>query len=111
MCIRRCTPTRSASFRVASVQPVYRSNRTGTHDCAIRSTTPVSYTHLDVYKRQVKCQPDLVMKFCGPIIFVSNYMCDTTDNALKQRFFDIHAGHGYWSVSYTHLDVYKRQGL
>lgn len=45
----------------------------------------------------VKCQPDLVMKFYGPIIFVSNYMCDTTDNALKQRFFDIHAGHGYWS--------------
>lgn len=44
----------------------------------------------------VKCQPDLVMKFVGPIIFVSNFMIDTTDNALKQRFFEVHAGHGFW---------------
>ena len=44
--------------------------------------TPVSYTHLDVYKRQ------------------SLVCCGTRDNALLG---------GLPPVSYTHLDVYKRQ--
>ena len=44
---------------------------------------PVSYTHLDVYKRQEKKDASLVMA------------------KAKQS--------GVWAVSYTHLDVYKRQ--
>ena len=63
---------------------------------------PVSYTHLDVYKRQLY---DLLLKL-------------TNNNATLQFIqagerFDF-AGDSYsvlWpdSVSYTHLDVYKRQ--
>ena len=54
---------------------------------------PVSYTHLDVYKRQV-CDPEaeyfpLVQKLGGQVIRISPVSTD--------------------SVSYTHLDVYKRQ--
>ena len=57
---------------------------------------PVSYTHLDVYKRQVYehtrcCHPDEIswkshLLYSNPLV-----PCGT------------------WSVSYTHLDVYKRQ--
>ena len=49
---------------------------------------PVSYTHLDVYKRQVLEQPEIVASI---IDFVS------------------HQNGGAAPVSYTHLDVYKRQ--
>ena len=57
-----------------------------------RLPTPVSYTHLDVYKRQ-------------PF---------STGEAKAQRGVgrrEIGHGHLAWraSVSYTHLDVYKRQ--
>lgn len=45
----------------------------------------------------VKCQADLVMKFYGPIIMVSNFALQSTDNALRQRFFDVYAGNGYWT--------------
>ena len=45
---------------------------------------PVSYTHLDVYKRQQVCFEKILILFG----------CDT--GSLK-------------AVSYTHLDVYKRQ--
>ena len=45
-------------------------------------TRPVSYTHLDVYKRQPEAN-----------INVTEYF--TNDSV--------------WAVSYTHLDVYKRQ--
>ena len=48
---------------------------------------PVSYTHLDVYKRQAA--PDVVLVVLDPVI----------ETALDS--FD--------AVSYTHLDVYKRQ--
>ena len=56
-------------------------------------TPPVSYTHLDVYKRQ-----------CWSSIW-------QTDGVTEEYL----AGHGradaYKAVSYTHLDVYKRQLL
>ena len=49
------------------------------------SVIPVSYTHLDVYKRQVQ----------------------TTENAFQNNAFL----YGDAAVSYTHLDVYKRQKI
>ena len=55
----------------------------------------VSYTHLDVYKRQVFMMEELFEKGCrSPFLYLEawNYISsDTTP------------------VSYTHLDVYKRQ--
>ena len=57
------------------------------------SSAPVSYTNLDVYKRQ-SCDK-------GCLIF------HTVAEDVLQRFdlLKIHSG----PVSYTHLDVYKRQ--
>ena len=59
--------------------------------------TPVSYTHLDVYKRQT---------------WTSNY----NEGALVLDLIDARTQKLVWqgigsgiSVSYTHLDVYKRQ--
>ena len=62
---------------------------------AIRDSvrSPVSYTHLDVYKRQV--------------------LCVRADGKLRrhcQKGRKRILPHGYSAVSYTHLDVYKRQG-
>ena len=54
----------------------------------------VSYTHLDVYKRQHKTQPTF----------------HRTATTLQRGDFGQKNGRiGYWTVSYTHLDVYKRQ--
>ena len=50
--------------------------------------SPVSYTHLDVYKRQ-------------------SSICSVIAMVILLVFFII--GSGYLPVSYTHLDVYKRQ--
>ena len=50
--------------------------------CYIKGVIAVSYTHLDVYKRQIW--------YC--IIFSGTVLC-------------------FGAVSYTHLDVYKRQHL
>ena len=56
---------------------------------------PVSYTHLDVYKRQeYDNRPEALLAAMGtaPAEVV---VCDTVAGG---------------TVSYTHLDVYKRQG-
>ena len=56
----------------------------------------VSYTHLDVYKRQgLKYDP------YGKSVFIQKTVCiKTAQNARCSST----------AVSYTHLDVYKRQG-
>ena len=56
------------------------------------TSIPVSYTHLDVYKRQA-LNTDLV--------------CDAINTAMRELFLQI--VYGRTPVSYTHLDVYKRQ--
>ena len=77
---------------------------------------PVSYTHLDVYKRQVVGGMDKLSVLTAfadaigaPSWFGKNY--DALTDALR----DLADADGRTieiiSVSYTHLDVYKRQGL
>ena len=55
---------------------------------------PVSYTHLDVYKRQVKI-PDEDVR---PALMLMVMIYQKSDEINREI-----------SVSYTHLDVYKRQ--
>ena len=81
----------------------------------------VSYTHLDVYKRQgihllngICKDPGLqiftiktkVMDFCGTYTVQTKIVIDTT--VLEQVSSFEYLGYSV-SVSYTHLDVYKRQ--
>ena len=62
---------------------------------------PVSYTHLDVYKRQSYNSGNLDQKF------------ESGKNIAKNTrlMFDAKSNDGFIvkAVSYTHLDVYKRQ--
>ncbi|WP_459505226.1 hypothetical protein [Erwinia amylovora] len=63
-----------------------------------RAERPVSYTHLDVYKRQVLTELEL----------------DDNAPALQQLLARSHPRHyrlDLGPASYTHLDVYKRQAL
>ena len=62
----------------------------------VASTGPVSYTHLDVYKRQIRASDKhLVYHFSiGTLLFV---------------FVAVLLLLNIKPVSYTHLDVYKRQ--
>ena len=64
-----------------------------------RYSESVSYTHLDVYKRQVLCvaggtEPEAAAQYCGGVLG-------------DKRVVNVHC---VGPVSYTHLDVYKRQG-
>ena len=56
------------------------------------SVSSVSYTHLDVYKRQVLNTPYI------PVTYV-----------LISQIIDRQCHFFKYTVSYTHLDVYKRQ--
>ena len=62
------------------------------------SLTPVSYTHLDVYKRQIYSHVNYS---------VTKIMNFIEKNILYYLTRAIASG----PVSYTHLDVYKRQGI
>ena len=74
---------------------------------------PVSYTHLDVYKRQAECFRRAV-SFGVPLD--AALRAATINPAQAVGLFDelgsITAGKraDILAVSYTHLDVYKRQG-
>ena len=75
--------------------------------------TSVSYTHLDVYKRQMR---GLTGEH-GVMIPVQNVdnlqLSDEIVSAVKKGLFHVYAvstiEEGIEAVSYTHLDVYKRQ--
>ena len=112
--------------------------------------TPVSYTHLDVYKRQILFSPILVLTVIaiqldsrGPIfadvpdrvgknrkpfhlykfrsMIPNAHQLLRTDAKFKQLYEEYKKGSyklvddprvtfvGKYTVSYTHLDVYKRQ--
>ena len=75
---------------------------------------PVSYTHLDVYKRQEQDRPlpqsvEKLTSFVNLLILGSFFSCERWHS--NNSFLDIQTGllHGISAVSYTHLDVYKRQ--
>ena len=60
---------------------------------------PVSYTHLDVYKRQMHTRLDCLRpRFCLHLQHKTDRAAPTLPHA-----------RAITSVSYTHLDVYKRQ--
>ena len=79
----------------------------------------VSYTHLDVYKRQTKSRPLCLSAFPGIPLITSTEKClrqSLPHSGLYMRLMmkacdKIRAGiaDSHASVSYTHLDVYKRQ--
>ena len=66
---------------------------------------PVSYTHLDVYKRQ-KVQSALSRLLAGKTVLVIAHRMRTVAGA--DRIVVLENGR-VAPVSYTHLDVYKRQ--
>ena len=84
---------------------------------------PVSYTHLDVYKRQASLAAELLARGLEPEIVVNNAgfglsgaaavldrneqlgMVDLNVRAMTELSLT------FVAVSYTHLDVYKRQPL
>ena len=118
-----------------------RATFTPGQDFAASSPLPVSYTHLDVYKRQLPDNPKHFLnwqsntKTFSGISLIQNHaysLSATTDHPeivsgldVEPNFFDvlgIHPvlgraflpieatdGHDSEAVSYTHLDVYKRQ--
>ena len=70
----------------------------------------VSYTHLDVYKRQ-DMGKDGMHGTAMPVNYVVEMFCDrvtATKIYQKDKYTD-QAPYEYYPVSYTHLDVYKRQ--
>ena len=74
----------------------------------IERETPVSYTHLDVYKRQgmfglKEVQDDLVKEL--------QKLVDEEGLKLACLLVTDIVTHDSMPVSYTHLDVYKRQSL
>ena len=75
-----------------------RNSRTAPH----RLSGPVSYTHLDVYKRQIEVNEKDPNKFIEAVKAIA-----PTFGGINLE--DIKAPECFEPVSYTHLDVYKRQ--
>ena len=77
----------------------------------------VSYTHLDVYKRQILTRTERLMMGNRPknpanarnknVLVVGGSGSGKTRFWLKPNLLQCHSS---YAVSYTHLDVYKRQG-
>ena len=65
--------------------------------------TPVSYTHLDVYKRQGLWR---INKESGKL---EPFVAEVIKFGVRSLLTD--AQETLYTVSYTHLDVYKRQGI
>ena len=80
-----------------------------------RSCVAVSYTHLDVYKRQVHaCDANgntALHLACAAETPVLDLVGDLRELGLDPHAVDAHGRSSLDAVSYTHLDVYKRQLL
>ena len=80
---------------------------------------PVSYTHLDVYKRQVyeNGVPQILLTEVGYVSLTDGtyhyYLKDHQGNnrVVVDEEGTVEEVNDYYAVSYTHLDVYKRQEL
>ena len=79
---------------VSDVRPDEKEVRLYADDVLLNRTPPVSYTHLDVYKRQVWSLSGTARGNGFQQILPAQGRAD---------------GLGAVAVSYTHLDVYKRQ--
>ena len=76
-----------------------------------RSSTAVSYTHLDVYKRQEWMGGNTaVALFWVMAVIAFSFLVVWGINAYTARHQGYRDGAHVGAVSYTHLDVYKRQG-
>ena len=110
---------------------IYDKNEGGV-DVRRIENKPVSYTHLDVYKRQELLRMGKGEYDLSAMFIVHNTYLDRADKAVRTHgdvsfskggsFYDVIYGMktfglvpeeemrpGVMSVSYTHLDVYKRQ--
>ena len=77
------------------------------HGVVVIDTYAVSYTHLDVYKRQLLYSPaGSIRASCGASFSVSR---KTSRPRMFRHFVPTRGLHPLAPVSYTHLDVYKRQ--
>ena len=75
------------------------------------SFRPVSYTHLDVYKRQLRKRDEFARREKRfNLIYLPIFFGLLIGNLFLVSVIPENWG-GWWSVSYTHLDVYKRQPL
>ena len=70
---------------------------------------PVSYTHLDVYKRQVQKFGGSSVADAESIKRVAKRIVDTKEQGNEVTVVVSAMGDTTDAVSYTHLDVYKRQ--
>ena len=84
------------------------------------SSWAVSYTHLDVYKRQMeaiseKVMPRGVMPACSREVMTTPIVTGSTPQIHSKQPQEVigswNREYSVTSVSYTHLDVYKRQLL
>ena len=93
---------RSASFGKIPNRDFATSTLSWCGFVSFATTFPVSYTHLDVYKRQLIASVTPVWALLQPRDYLNSYLL---------IFMIVGAVIGVFAVSYTHLDVYKRQGL
>ena len=81
-------------------------------ECKKNRFEPVSYTHLDVYKRQI--YTSVLHSLSDQELGLSNqpglrvYSC--SQGLERENLDEVARFSSYRPVSYTHLDVYKRQG-
>ena len=90
-----------------SLPPLYtcRKQPSSVQVSAVRAPRPVSYTHLDVYKRQLFLFRRLDTPFASkPSFSMMKVTAPASMSPLRVPIIR-------QAVSYTHLDVYKRQQL
>ena len=106
---------RSVCTMSASVTEAPPANCESSQSLYVDDVCPVSYTHLDVYKRQGnKDSPVSAVKTNPNTISTAKTTKATIAAANKSVFFfktfiSLSLFQGKRPVSYTHLDVYKRQ--
>ena len=102
------------NLRHIFILPALLAAMTCSDDSPVTPDTPdtVSYTHLDVYKR-----PPLYVVDGMPVGDNINFLnsndiasMEVLKDASAAAIYGTRASNGVISVSYTHLDVYKRQG-
>ena len=77
----------------------------------IQCYSPVSYTHLDVYKRQdYVVYPEKEMAMRSAVKFSADNIFDYVSLSPEYSIYEVKVP-GAWAVSYTQLDVYKRQNV